>query len=318
MTGSVVVVFNPVSGLDADEVRSALSEVGLTDLVWVETTKEDPGTKAATDAVTNGASLVIACGGDGTVMACVSGVAGSDVPLAVVPAGTGNLLARNFKIDRTLDGAAEIAAHGARRRIDVGVLGEEKFAIMAGIGFDAQMLKDAPRELKDKVGWLAYVVSGLRTARKQPSARFELRLDNNQTVSRRGRGVLVGNLGQLQAGLPVLPDAVPDDGVFDIGLLAAQSPWEWIGLFVRLVTRSTPRPGQLEVFRSARIEVSSDRKMPLQLDGDVRPSTRNFSCEVLPKSLSLCVPVDEPAEAEAAAEKKANAAKETTDTAKSP
>ena len=295
MTGSVVVVFNPVSGLDADEVRAALSDAGLSDVEWVETTKDDPGTKAAKDAVANKASLVVACGGDGTVMACVSGMAGSDVPLAVIPAGTGNLLARNFKIDRTLPGAAAIAAQGVRRPIDVGILGDERFAIMAGMGFDAQMLRDAPRALKDKVGWLAYVISGIRTARRSPAVRFELVLDKDRTVKRRGRGVLVGNVGELQAGLPVLPGAVPDDGVFEIGLLAAQSPIEWLGLFVRLVARRTPRAAQLEVFTAAHIAVTVDRGLPLQLDGDVRPSTRTFVCEVLPMSLLLCVPADEPA-----------------------
>lgn len=298
MSDRVVVVFNPVSGLDAREVREALSGAGLTEIHWVETTKDDPGTNAAREAVRSGAALVVACGGDGTVMACVSGVAGSDVPLAVVPAGTGNLLARNFKIDRTLAGAAAIAATGVRRRIDVGVLGEERFAIMAGIGFDAQMLKDAPRELKDKVGWLAYVISGIRTAKSSPAAHFVLTLDDKQTVRRRGRGVLIGNVGELQAGLPVLAGAVPDDGVFEIGLLAAQSPFEWVGLTLRLMARRPPRAAQLEVFTAARVEVAADRALPLQLDGDVRPSTKRFTAEVLPSSLLLCVPADETAPGE--------------------
>ena len=203
-----VVVFNPVSGLDADEVRAALATAGLHDVQWVETTKEDPGTNAARAAVEAGASLVVACGGDGTVMACVSAVAGSDVPLAVIPAGTGNLLARNFKIDRTLAGAAEIAVQGVRRRIDVGMLGEERFAIMAGIGFDAQMLKDAPRQLKDKVGWLAYVISGVRTAKSSPAARFTLTFDDGRTVRRRGRGVLVGNVGEQRRAKIIIRDQV--------------------------------------------------------------------------------------------------------------
>ncbi|MCU1676818.1 MAG: hypothetical protein JWM93_1576 [Frankiales bacterium] len=298
MSDSVVVVFNPVSGLNPKEVRAALTEAGLTDLTWVETTKEDPGTDAAAAAVEEGASLVVACGGDGTVMACVSGVAGSDVPLAVIPAGTGNLLARNFAIELTLGGAARIAANGVRRPIDVGILGGEKFAVMAGIGFDAQMLRDAPRDLKDKVGWLAYVISGVQTARNSPVAHFEMLLDGKRTVRRRGRGVLVGNVGELQAGLPVLAGAVPDDGVFEIGLLAAQSPLEWVGLLARLVLRRTPRDQQLEVFTAAHVEITADRELPMQLDGDVRPSTRTFTAEILPKSLLLCVPADEAASAE--------------------
>ena len=293
-----VVVFNPVSGLDADDIRAALAAEGLDDVQWVDTTVEEPGTQAARDAVESGASLLIACGGDGTVMACVTGLAGSDVPLAVVPAGTGNLLARNFSIDRSIDGAARIAARGVRRRIDVGMLGDERFAIMAGIGLDAQMLDDAPRALKDKIGWGAYVISGVKAARSAPIARFELRLDGGRPVRRRARGVLIGNVGDLQAGLPVLPGAVPDDGAFEIGVLRAVTLREWVGLGVRLVLRKTPRQQQLEVFTAARVDLTCDRELPLQLDGDVRPSTRQVTAEVLPKALLLCVPADESAPAE--------------------
>jgi diacylglycerol kinase family enzyme len=110
--------------------------------------------------------------------------------------------------------------------------------------------------------------------------------------------VLVGNVGQLQAGLPVLAGALPDDGVFEIGLLAARSPLEWMGLLVRLVLRRTPRTAQLEVFTAAHVEITVDRAMPLQLDGDVRPATKNFTAEVLPSALLLCVPADKPAPAE--------------------
>jgi diacylglycerol kinase family enzyme len=298
MTGPPVVVFNPVSGLDAGDVRDALTAVGLTDVRWIETTKDDPGVRASREAVGDQAALVVACGGDGTVMACVTGLAGSDVPLAVIPAGTGNLLARNFAIDRTLAGAAAIAATGVRRRIDVGMLGNERFAIMAGVGFDAQMLRDAPRQLKDKVGWLAYVISGVRTARQSPTAWFRLTLDGGTVVRRRGRGVLIGNVGDLQAGLPVLPGAVPDDGTFEIGLLAARTARDWLGLLARLVLRGTPRERQLEVFTAARVDVAVDRELPLQLDGDVRPPTRQFTAAVLPRALTLCVPADAQAPAE--------------------
>jgi len=107
----------------------------------LETTREDPGGQTR-QAVQAGAEVIFACGGDGTVAACASELAGSDVALAVVPSGTGNLLAANLKLPtRAADGVAAATAHG-RRRIDVGVAGNRCFTVMAGMGFDAQMLRD--------------------------------------------------------------------------------------------------------------------------------------------------------------------------------
>jgi diacylglycerol kinase family enzyme len=152
--------------------------------------------------------------------------------------------------------------------------------------------------LKKKVGWLAYVVSGVRAARSAPNVRFTLTFDGSPVVHRRGCGLLVGNVGDLQAGLPVLPGAVPDDGAFEIGLLAARHVRDWLALLVRLVVRRAPRPQQLEVFTAARVDVVVDRTVPLQLDGDVRAPTDRFTAQVLPLALTLCVPPDEPAPAE--------------------
>ncbi len=166
---SIAVVFNPSKASDADrarrEIRAALSDKGFPKPAWFETTAEEPGTSQCRQAIEGGAEMVLVSGGDGTVMACVSALAGTDIPLAVLPAGTGNLLARNFGIPQKLVAAVDVAANGASRRIDVGVLGDYRFVIMAGMGFDAQMLDDAPDKLKAKVGWPAYVVSAAKHLR---------------------------------------------------------------------------------------------------------------------------------------------------------
>lgn len=130
------VVVNPVKVPDLDELRrtitDALTAEGWPEPMWLETTVDDPGAGQATRAVRDGAELVLACGGDGTVMACVTALAGSDVALAVLPAGTGNLLAANLGLAGDLATGLEVVLQGGRRRIDVGAVGRQSFAVMAG------------------------------------------------------------------------------------------------------------------------------------------------------------------------------------------
>jgi len=289
-SGAVAVVFNPTCGTEPAAISAALAAVGAPDVEWLQTTPDDPGTALTRAAIADGARLVIAAGGDGTVMACVTAVAGTDVPLAVLPVGTGNLLARNFDIPLELAAAAQVAVGATRRRVDVGAIGDERFAVIAGMGFDAAMLRDAPPALKSRFGWPAYIVSGLRNVARGPLTSFELRFDGASPVRRRGRGVLVGNVGRLQGGLPVLPDARGDDGVLDVAVLAPRRLRNWAGLAWRIVLRRRPRPEQLETWRAAQVDIRADRPLPVQLDGDVRPSADRLVVEVWPAALTLCVP----------------------------
>jgi hypothetical protein len=198
---TVAVIFNPSSGGDtagerSARIRQAIQETGKR-LIWLETTPEDSGQGLAKDAVGQGADVVIATGGDGTVMACATALAGSEVPLAVLPLGTGNLVAANFDLPTDLDQALEIVLACRRRRIDLGAIGDGRFVIAAGMGFDAAMLRDASHTLKARIGPLAYVWSALRNLRR-PRASYRLRLDGGEELTRRAQGVLVANLGKIQ------------------------------------------------------------------------------------------------------------------------
>ncbi|HEU4400314.1 MAG TPA: diacylglycerol kinase family protein [Actinomycetota bacterium] len=293
----VAVVFNPATGggESADRRRDteeALAGAGL-DVLWLETTRQDPGEGVTRRAVAEGVDLVIAQGGDGTVMACVTGLAGSDVPLAVLPGGTGNLLATNFDIPSDLDGAVEVALHGERRRLDVAAMGDHRFVVMAGIGFDAAMLRDADPRLKERVGAIAYVVSGVGHLRRR-STRFDLRLDDAGAITRVGQGVLVGNLGRLQGGLAIMPDARPDDGLLDVAVLQTRSVPDWVRLAVRVLLRRRRKDPELEVFRARRVEVRCGRPQPVERDGDPAGETDHVVIEVVPRALTLCVPPAQP------------------------
>ena len=290
---TVAVIFNPSSGGDSarkrsDRIRQAIQETGKR-LIWLETTPEDSGQGLAKDAVGHGADVVIATGGDGTVMACATGLAGSEVPLAVLPLGTGNLVAANFDIPSDLDGALQVALACRRRRIDLGSIGDGRFVIAAGMGFDAAMLRDASHTLKARIGPLAYIWSGLRNLRR-PRASYRLRLDGGEELTRRAQGVLVANLGRIQGGLPILPDAVPDDGQFDIAVLKTRTLGDWAGVAARILIRSRNTGPDVDTFRAAKVEIRCDRAQPVQFDGDTVDPTDRLDLEIDPSSLTLAVP----------------------------
>ena len=289
----VAVVFNPAAGGgDAAgrgrDTMEALEAAGL-EVLWLETTREDPGQGLTAKAVAEGVELVMAQGGDGTVMACVTGLAGTEVPLAVLPGGTGNLLATNFDIPSDLDGAVEVALEGDRVRLDVAAMDDDRFVVMGGIGFDAAMLRDADPKLKEHLGAVAYVLSGFKHLRRR-ATRFRLRLDDRPPFDRTGQGVLIGNLGRLQGGLPIMPDARPDDGLLDVAVLQTRTMLDWLALAVRVVARRRRKDPQLELFQARRIEIDCDRPQPVERDGDPAGARDHLVVEVVPRALTLCVP----------------------------
>ena len=194
---------------------------------------EDPGRSMAHDAALGGAELVVVCGGDGTVRTVCAELAGTGIPVGVVPAGTGNLLARNLALPLYLNAAIDVALNGQDRAIDIvriagdGIEADEHFLVMAGMGFDAAIMEGANEQLKAKVGWLAYVVAGFRNL-MFPAVRVEVSVDDGPFTRHRARTIVVGNVGFLQAGLPLLPDATIDDGRIDVVLVNPARFLSWL------------------------------------------------------------------------------------------
>ncbi|BCY11434.1 diacylglycerol kinase family protein [Actinoplanes sp. L3-i22] len=284
------VVVNPVKVPDLDNLRRTLTESlpGWPEPIWLETTAEDPGAGQAAQAIRDGAELVFVCGGDGTVMACVGALAGTDVALAVLPAGTGNLLAANLGLGTDLATGIEVVRQGGRRRIDVGCVGEQSFAVMAGMGFDAQMLDATNDTAKKHVGWLAYVAGAVKHLRDRPM-RVTISLDDGPAFTRRPRTVIVGNVGRLQGGMRLLQEAEPDDGRLDVAVLSPRSLRHWAALAWGVLRRRSSVP-RMETFTAATVAIRSSRPQPRQLDGDLIDPGTELLVTVRPKALLLCVP----------------------------
>ncbi|WP_309615247.1 diacylglycerol kinase family lipid kinase [Salinibacterium sp.] len=234
------VVYNPLK-VDIQRLKASVEATekaaGWAKTAWFETSIRDAGQDVTASAIRRGASVVLAAGGDGTVRAVAEALRGSGVALAVLPAGTGNLLARNLELPLSdLDASVAIAFAGDERRIDLGMVKivradgdsqEHAFLVMAGLGLDAKMIKNTSGKLKKAVGWLAYVDGIARSLPELKPIRLSYRLDNEPTKSIRVHTIIVGNCGLLPGGLLLMPDAKPDDGILDVAALRPRGPFGW-------------------------------------------------------------------------------------------
>ncbi|RIV35589.1 diacylglycerol/lipid kinase family protein [Micromonospora radicis] len=291
------VVVNPVKVDDLDALRhtvdGTLTAAGWPEPLWYETTVDDPGRGQTEQALAAGVDVVFACGGDGTVRACVSALAGTEVALAVLPQGTGNLLAANLGLSTDLAAGLAVAVERGRRLLDVGEVDGQHFAVMAGMGFDAQMLAATSETTKRRIGWPAYVVGAVRHLRDRPM-RVSIRLDDQPPLRRRARSVLVANVGRLQGGVTLLTEAEPDDGYFDVAVLSPRTLPHWLVLGWAVLRRRDRVP-RMEEFRARRVVITSNRAQPRELDGDLIEPGPTLRAEIRRRALWLCVPRPEQA-----------------------
>lgn len=288
------VVYNPTKVTDLaalkERVEPFMAAHGWDKPLWLETSVEDPGVGMCQRAVKEDCDVVVIAGGDGTVMAAVTAMGGCDVPLAILPTGTGNLLARNLDLPINDEEAClEIAISGRVRSIDVASVDDErKFAVMAGLGFDAAIMRDAPEGLKKAVGWPAYVVSAAKHLRGR-GIRVTITVDDGQPIHRRVRTVVVGNVGKLQGNIPLLPDAKPDDGILDVVIIATRNVIDWARVTGRVVRRAHVPDRRMERFTGTHVVVEASHRQPRQLDGDVIEDSRRMDIRIEPGSLKVMV-----------------------------
>jgi diacylglycerol kinase (ATP) len=209
--------------------------------------------------------------------------------MGILPAGTANLFATNLGIPRDIDRAVEIALHGARRAIDVGRLNGEAFVVMAGVGWDAAMIRDADGALKDRFGRLAYVWTGAKHLR-DPQFHARVKVDGATWFEGDASSVLVGNVAKVFGSIEAFDDASPTDGKLELGVITAASLPQWGRTLARTVVGSGERSPFVTSTRAHKVRIKLDRKVRYELDGGDRSRTRTVADDLEPGALTVCVP----------------------------
>ncbi|MEV8506426.1 YegS/Rv2252/BmrU family lipid kinase [Actinoplanes sp. NPDC051475] len=276
-----------------DELRRRISDEGVEDLLWYEVPKSKKAPKQVRRALKQQPDLLIVWGGDGMVQRTLDAVAGSGggakVPVGIIPAGTANLLATNLGVPHDLEGAVQIAFHGRRHRLDLGVLNGEHFAVMAGIGFDGAMIQDADGKLKDRLGKLSYVYTGLRHL-DDPAPKAKIKVDGTDWFKDDATCVLVGNVGTITGGITAFDDAKPDDGWLDVGVSTARGAAQWARTMGRMAVGRSEDSPFVHMTRARRIDVKLREPLTYELDGGARDAVKKIRIEVAPAAVKVCVP----------------------------
>jgi diacylglycerol kinase family enzyme len=312
------VVYNPTK-VDIKKLKKSVKKhaelAGWGKTLWFETDPDDFGLAAGMLAVEQGADVVMAAGGDGTVRAVAEALRGTGVPISLLPQGTGNLLARNLDLTVTdLDESLSHAFGDGERTIDVGMIevtredgskDEHAFLVMAGLGLDAKMMANTNPKLKKAVGWLAYVDGGIRSLPEIKPIKLTYTLDGSEEKRSSAHTILIGNCGKLPGGILVMPDALPDDGVLDVVVLKPSGPFGWIRVWNKIawengVLRKSALGRKIvdlsrdvkdvRSFRGKRMTLNVDEPQEFELDGDEFGMATFVSTWVDPGALIVKVP----------------------------
>ncbi|MEP6757864.1 MAG: diacylglycerol kinase family protein [Actinomycetota bacterium] len=274
-------------------LRQTLSSYGFDDPRWVEVMKAKKIPKEARRLRDEGVDLLFVWGGDGSVQRALDAVAGSGVQVAILPAGTANLFATNMGIPKDLEEAVRVGLHGARRTIDLGKTNGEHFGVMSGAGLDAFMIRDAEAGgLKDRIGSLAYVFSGSKNLSRDP-VRMRIEVDGKRWFDDRASCVLVGNVGDVIGGISAFPDAQPDDGVLDIGVITAETGLDWLRTLSRSVVSDPAKSPFIQAATGKSFDIRMKEPLPYEIDGSERGMTRRIKTKVKPQAITVCVPETE-------------------------
>ena len=274
------------------ELRERLAVAGYDDPIWYEVQKSRQAPSRVRQAVDDGAALLLLWGGDGTVQRALDALPKREPPpIAILPAGTANLFANNLGVPVDLEKALDVALHGADRRLDVGRINGERFGVMAGAGFDARMIGEADRGMKDRIGRVAYAWTGIRATRSGRQL-MTVEVDGARWFKGKASCVLVGNLGTILAGVTAFDDAKPDDGRLEVGVVTAAGPWQWARVLARMTVSRSDKSSLVNMTSGQRIDVKLEKKTPYELDGGARTARRRLKIRAEPGAVTVRVPAE--------------------------
>lgn len=290
----IAVILNPSSGGYKnsenlkEEILNRFSEFD-THLFIID--EQHNATDFAQKAVNEGADLIIAAGGDGTLIGVITGIVGTNVKFGIIPIGTGNMLAANLGIPRNINDAIEIIKTNNSKKIDLGKINDKYFAFMAGCGFDAKIIQETSPEKKKRFGLLAYFIQGFKHALTAKYAKVKIKLDNDKIVKKNALMVVIANGGNIIGELfSIAPHASICDGLLDVIIIAPKRFMDYVNVFLDLCRKTEKRTsGKIFYYKAKRIQIESIPSIPVQADGDIIGNTP-INIEVLPAAIDIIIP----------------------------
>ncbi|HWS49669.1 MAG TPA: diacylglycerol kinase family protein [Microbacterium sp.] len=318
-------VYNPIK-VDETRLRTTVRDLsklaGWAHPAFYPTTLEDAGQLATAQALARGVDVVMVAGGDGTVRAVAEAMAGTGVPLAILPSGTGNLLARNLGLPLGDPTEMVSAAFGGfTHAIDIGwatltradgEATEHAFVVLAGIGLDADMIANTRSDLKRSVGWIAYVDGAARSLAGAKPFRSVYQIEDGRLHSTKVHSILFANCGTLPAGIALIPDASIADGIMDVAVIQPTGVLGWLGVWRKIwwdnsvlrrfragrrVLERRGRNASVHYLRGTIAEAAASSPTPIELDGDEFGEAVRIRCRIDPGALVLALPTDHPVDA---------------------
>lgn len=278
----------------ARALRDAVADAAPDAVEWVEVAKAKRARRAVDELVRAGAAAVVVAGGDGTVRAAAEALVDTGVALAVLPTGTANLFAAGLGLPSDPAAVIEAVMSGSRRVVDTGRCNDRTFTVMAGVGFDAGMIDradGAPGLLgKKRLRSLSYYWAGLTEAHQRESFAVEVTVDGRPFHDGPATCVLVGNLGDLQGGLQAFPDASPDDGRLDVGIVTAEGLRQWGALLVSTARGGPASSAHASLGQGRAIDIRLTEEHRVELDGGSKGTSDHLAVRVRPASLIVCTP----------------------------
>lgn len=293
---SAAVIYNPVKVVGVETFRelvgATLAEHGYDEVLWLPTEVDDPGVQMARRALDADVDLVLVAGGDGTVRVVMGELADTGQALAILPSGTGNLLARNLGIPLDLERAMRLAVRRETTAVDLIEArlpdGVQHAAVLAGLGIDAEIMGDTDEALKKRIGVAAYVVAGAKNLQTGPM-QVTITVDDQPPISAKATLVSVGNVGELQEGVAIMPDASAHDGLLDVLVATPQGGLDMAQMITDVLTEAGDGPNIARYTgRKVRLQVPDGVKC--QIDGDLVGNVDDVTFEVQPGAVELVIP----------------------------
>jgi YegS/Rv2252/BmrU family lipid kinase len=276
---------------DRKRLHAAIEDAPFANVEWLTIRKGSAAKQAAAKAVDQGADVVLACGGDGTVRAAAEALVGTDTTLAVMPTGTANQFANAMSIPNDVNEMLTLLSSRQTRTIDTGRCNGMTFLVMGGIGFDAALIDSADAD-KDRLGMVAYLRAGAKEARQRKPFPAKVEIDGEEVFDGEASCVLVANIGTLK-GFEAFPDAIPTDGTLDAAVVTASGVRDWAGLMVSAIRHRQHLSGRADLHAGNKITVRTPKKHRFELDGGVKGEAKKLVFEIAPRSLIVCAPAFE-------------------------